>query len=118
MDDIEIESHKTKDLYNVIEAHGWADRETLLITRNDMPENLRLAAGNIKDLLLLPVDGLNVYNILHCRNLVISSKVLKEIYYRVEGMNSDRHFDYDQDILGKDPFEGVYLGEEECQAAA
>eukprot|EP01135_Chromosphaera_perkinsii_P011100 Nk52_evm9s2340 gene=Nk52_evmTU9s2340 len=112
VDDVDMDSHKTRDMKEILTRHGWIDRETLLIGRDDMSENVRLSSYNITNLITLPVSGLNVYNILHCRNLVISSQVLSDIYMRVEGRNSQHFYNYEEMVLGKDPFENIYLGGE------
>src|SRR5690606_32860066 len=62
VDDLALDEAKTKPLVAQLEKLGVAD--ALLIGGAEIDRNIRLAAANIPGIDLLPVQGINVYDIL------------------------------------------------------
>lgn len=78
-----LQTQKTQDLLDVLEAHPWADDRSLLVYAGDVDDNFALAARNVRQLNLIPACGLNVYDILKHDNLVFSQQALDSIYERL-----------------------------------
>ena len=76
VDSLELEQPRTKDFMKVAGALGLTD--ALLVT-DGFPENLYLGVRNLQDFKLLPVDGLNVYDILSYDQLVLTRPAFEKI---------------------------------------
>ena len=73
---------KTKDLVKKFSAIGL---QTALIVRGDnRKDSFMQATGNIKGVNILPQDGLNVYDILRHKTLVITNHALEELNKRLK----------------------------------
>ncbi|MEO0344363.1 MAG: 50S ribosomal protein L4 [Pseudomonadota bacterium] len=70
LDAAEMKSAKTKDLAKAAKELGW--KKTLVIDGPELNENFTRAAQNIDDLIVLPSQGANVYDILKAHTLVIT----------------------------------------------
>jgi large subunit ribosomal protein L4 len=76
VDSLELEAPRTKEFLKVAGALGLND--ALLVTEG-FPENLYLGVRNLHDFKVLPVDGLNVYDILSYDQLVLSRQAYDQI---------------------------------------
>jgi large subunit ribosomal protein L4 len=86
VEDLELPEIKTKGAIEMLEALDaedalvvdttWRDEETGQVMDN---EKLRLSVRNLEDVGYLPVDGLNVEDILNHQVLVISRRALEEL---------------------------------------
>lgn len=76
VDSLELEAPRTKDFLKVAAALGLND--ALLVTEG-FPENLYLGVRNLHDYKVLPVDGLNVYDILSYDQLVLTKPAYDQI---------------------------------------
>ncbi|EFA80316.1 hypothetical protein PPL_07147 [Heterostelium album PN500] len=79
VENLELESHKTKDLDTLL-PEQWG--RSLLVDK-EISSNLSLAGFNIKRIDLLPERGLNVYSILQKDTLVLTRASLDEIQKRL-----------------------------------
>ena len=77
VDTLTIESLKTKDLKNMLNALGL-NGKVLFISSSDA-ENLYLASRNLKNVGVLLANELNVYDMLYADTIVIDADALKEI---------------------------------------
>ena len=77
VDTLTIESLKTKDLKNMLNALGL-NGKVLFISSSDA-ENLYLASRNLKNVGVLLASELNVYDMLYADTIVIDADALKEI---------------------------------------
>lgn len=76
VDSLELEAPRTKDFLKVAGSLGLVD--ALLVT-DGFPENLYLGVRNLHDFKVLPVDGLNVYDILSYDQLVLTRPAYDQI---------------------------------------
>jgi large subunit ribosomal protein L4 len=76
VDSLELETPRTHDFLKVAGALGLND--ALLVT-DGFPENLYLGVRNLQDFKVLPVDGLNVYDILSYDQLVLTRPAYDQI---------------------------------------
>ncbi|MFA6624584.1 MAG: 50S ribosomal protein L4 [Bacilli bacterium] len=74
IDDKPFDSHKTKDLVEVLKALK-ADKKTLIITLN-ADENLSLAASNLQNVHVYGSDNCSVYDVLNADKLILSKGVI------------------------------------------
>jgi large subunit ribosomal protein L4 len=76
VDSLELEAPRTKEFLKVAGSLGLTD--ALLVT-DGLPENLYLGVRNLHDFKVLPVDGLNVYDILSYDQLVLTRPAFDKI---------------------------------------
>ena len=81
VDDLKLESHKTKDLHAQIEA--LAPKGTVLLVTGEADRNLSLAARNIPLVQLVEAEGLNTYEVLKPDVIIISKDGLQKIATRL-----------------------------------
>ena len=81
VDDLKLESHKTKDLHAQIEA--LAPKGTVLLVTGEADRNLSLAARNIPLVQLVEAEGLNTYEVLKPDVIIISKDGLQKIAARL-----------------------------------
>ena len=80
VDQFELDQIKTKEFVNVLNTLKL--NNALIITENQN-EHLALSARNVPDIKVLRSDGLNVYDILKYRTLVLLEPAVKNIEGRL-----------------------------------
>ncbi len=80
LDKTETKSPKTKELKDVFAKLGFDN--ALIIDGAEVDKNFALAAGNISNVDVLPVQGINVYDILRRRTLVLSKAAVEALEAR------------------------------------
>ncbi len=83
LDDISFEIPKTKDMIKVLE-NLKIDSKLLLVTEN-VNRNVYRSSTNLKDVKVIPVNNINVYDLLRYEKLVITQgavRKLEEVYSR------------------------------------
>jgi large subunit ribosomal protein L4 len=80
IDDFNLETKKTKDLVNVINSLELSD---ILIVSDTDDANLLLSSRNISDVKVIKTEGLNVYDILKFKNLLLVESTIKNIQGRL-----------------------------------
>lgn len=81
VDRLELDAPKTKDMAALLAALEVADSTLVVIAGRD--RNVELAARNLPRVLVLPVEGINVYDILRHKNLLVSQDALAAIEARL-----------------------------------
>ena len=81
LDQFELEEIKTKEFVNVLEA---LNLNSALIVTDEKNENLELSSRNVRDIKVLRCEGLNVYDILKYRTLVLLEPAVKNIEGRLQ----------------------------------
>lgn len=81
LDRIEFEQPKTREMAALLSGLGVADSTLIVIAGRD--RNVELAARNLPRVLVLPVEGINVYDILRHKNLVVAQDALAAIEARL-----------------------------------
>ncbi len=80
IDDFKMENIKTKEFVSVLNALDLSD---LLIVSDSEENNLLLSSRNIPDVKVLKTEGLNVYDILKFKNLLLVESSIKNIEGRL-----------------------------------
>ncbi len=80
LDDLKTKGPKTADLRKTLAGLGLTN--ALVIDGKEVDENFRLAARNIPNLDVLPIQGINVYDILRRHTLVLSKSAVEALEER------------------------------------
>jgi len=80
IDDFKLEAVKTKELANVLASLELSD---LLIVSDAEDANLLLSSRNIPDVKVIKTEGLNVYDILKFKNLLLVESTIENIQGRL-----------------------------------
>lgn len=83
LDKAEVETPKTKALIETFGKMGWSN--ALIIGGAALQDNFVLAARAIPNIDVLPVQGINVYDILRREKLVLTTAALDAINARLAG---------------------------------
>lgn len=87
IDTCELDSPKTKGLIQAFKDLGIEN--ALIISGTEVNENFARAARNIPNIDVLPVAGLNVYDILRRHTLVITKEAAEGIKARFDGAKAE-----------------------------
>ncbi|XP_058208659.1 uncharacterized protein LOC131321753 isoform X2 [Rhododendron vialii] len=82
LDDLEVPTHKTKNIVNYVKQMDNT-KKLLLVDGGPLTENLKLATQNLHYVNILPSIGLNVYSILQHDTLVMSRDAVNRIVERM-----------------------------------
>lgn len=82
LDQANFRDAKTKALQASLKKLGLA--KALIVDGASVDPNFALAARNIRDIDVLPVQGINVYDILRCRVLVLTRAALEALEARLK----------------------------------
>lgn len=88
VDNLECETHKTKDLKAKLERHDLLDHTSLIvgaIHQEDFQENFDRAVGNIPNVVAMPLQYMNVYEIMKKEKLIFTQDCFTEIQRRLVG---------------------------------
>ena len=78
LENLNIATPKTKDMINVLETLKIADKKVLLVVK-EFDENLILASRNLKNLVLILADEINVLDVVGTDVMVVTEDALKFI---------------------------------------
>ena len=81
VDKIMLENPKTKEVVQVIKTLGLSVK-TLFVTA-EKNKNLELAVRNLQTVNVLPVEGVNVYDLLLHEKIVCTSEAVKKLGERL-----------------------------------
>lgn len=81
LDAAKLAEPKTKSLYAAFEKLGLGS--VLIIDGPEMDTNFRLAARNLREVDVLPTDGINVYDILRRKKLVLTKAAIAVLEARL-----------------------------------
>jgi large subunit ribosomal protein L4 len=82
LDKLELEEPKTKLFHKAYEEMGLKDHKALFITA-DKDEKLHLSSRNIYGVQVMPVEGMNVYDLLRYDKLVLLADAVPRIHERL-----------------------------------
>ena len=77
-----LKSGRTKDLAKLLAKLGWT--KPLIIDGPEVNADFARAAANIRDLDVLPQQGINVYDILRCDTLVLTKAAVEHLEARLK----------------------------------
>ena len=84
IDSLDMTDGKTKALAGQLSKAGWG-KKVLVIDGEGVNENFARAAGNLKDINVLPAIGANVYDILKHDTLVLTRAAVEKLEARFNG---------------------------------
>jgi large subunit ribosomal protein L4 len=84
IDKLELKDAKTQVLKGHLEKHGFVGK-VLVIDGETVDAGFRQAAGNLKDINVLPATGANVYDILNHDTLVLTKDAVAKLEARFNG---------------------------------
>jgi large subunit ribosomal protein L4 len=84
IDTLDLKDAKTKALAGQLAKAGWG-KKVLVIDGESVSESFALAAGNLKDINVLPAVGANVYDILKHDTLVLTRAAVEKLEARFNG---------------------------------
>jgi len=82
VDELNLTSHKTKDLAAIVTALGGKNKPTLVVTEQ-VDKNLKLAARNLPNVQVEPVGSVNVYELLRFEKIVTTKAALEKLGARL-----------------------------------
>lgn len=83
VDDLSMESNKTRDLLSLLSHHSWSNSVLFVDGGESVDPSLALAGSNLSEVDTLPVTGINVYNIMLRNTLVMSLGALRLLEERL-----------------------------------
>ena len=88
LDSLNLDSHKTKDFTRVLNnlkiAKEDQEKRGIVVVENGDNENLWKASSNLPKLITLPVEGVNVYDLVKHKVLICTKDAIKSIEERVK----------------------------------
>ena len=78
VENIALETPKTKEMMNVLENLKVADKKVLLVV-NEFEDNTILASRNIQNLVLISAEEINVLDVIGTDVMVITEEALKKV---------------------------------------
>jgi len=82
IDSIELKTHKTKELITLLKPFNLSEK--LLIVSDNENENINLASRNIEKLKLIKSEGVNVYDLLNYKSILIDKSSLTSLLERLK----------------------------------
>jgi large subunit ribosomal protein L4 len=76
LDSLELEAPKTKDIVNMLKA--FDTHKTLIVTA-ESNENVYKSARNIENVAIMPVNNINVYDILKYEKFIVTKDAVSKI---------------------------------------
>jgi len=80
VDELKLQDHKTKNLAKILKEMNL---EKALFVFSEEDQNFALASGNLQTVKYVHSSGLNVYDALNCKNLVMTKDALRDIEGRI-----------------------------------
>ena len=80
VDTFSLPEIKTKQVVSVLERFEFGD---MLLVLAEQDDTVRRSARNVPTVRVLPVEGLNVYDILKHRNLVMTAAAVEKVVTRL-----------------------------------
>jgi len=77
IDDFTLETHKTKNFVETLESFGLSGKVLLVDDREN--QNLFLGSRNLPNVKMVPTTGVNVYDLLNHRHLLISKQAVQKL---------------------------------------
>lgn len=86
LDNVDFAEVKTKHFRNFVQKFEF-EREDLLLVTAEKEETASLSARNLPKVTVLPVAGLNVYDVLKHRNIALTTAAVEKVHERLGGQN-------------------------------
>ena len=82
IDELNIESRKTKDFIELIKPLNLSNK--VLIISDDSNDNMYLASRNLGNVKVIKSVGVNVYDLLNYKSILIDKKALSSLLERLK----------------------------------
>ncbi len=82
LDQAKLKEARTAQLAKATKKLGW--KLALVIDGSEMDKNFAKAAQNLRNIHVLPSQGANVYDILHCNQLVLTKAAVEQLEVRLK----------------------------------
>lgn len=79
LDSLDLPSAKTKDFVALLDTLGIAAERKILVLVGGEETNTGLAARNVSNVMLLPVNNINIFDLLTCDYIVTSSDAVRKL---------------------------------------
>lgn len=83
LDNLKIDSHKTREFYKVIK-NLKLDKEKIRLVADNIDKNMQLGLRNIKNVNLQNSKDINTYEALDCKKLIFVKGALKDVEERIK----------------------------------
>jgi large subunit ribosomal protein L4 len=77
LESLDLPAPKTKEFVSLLARLGIADARKVVVLTGESNENLSLAARNVPNTMVLPLNNINVFELLTCDYIVTTSKSVK-----------------------------------------
>ena len=77
VEDLKVESHKTRDLVGILEVFDLSGKVLIVDERKN--RNLYLSSRNLPSVKMVPASGVNVYDLLNCEHLMLSKEAVEKL---------------------------------------
>ena len=77
VEDLKVESHKTRDFAGILEAFDLSGK--VLIVDQPKNHNLYLSSRNLPGVKMVPASRVNVYDLLDCEHLMLSKEAVEKL---------------------------------------
>jgi large subunit ribosomal protein L4 len=81
VENLNLDSHKTRGFYKLMRKFQW--KKPLLVDGMTIGRNLELATFALKNVIVLPQRGVNVYNMLQQEELVMTKESIEYLQNRL-----------------------------------
>ena len=84
VDDLQVEGFKTKRIIEILGSLGLAEGTTLIVV-DDANPTVEASARNLPGVSVVRVAGINVYDLLRHKNLLITKAAIESLQARLAG---------------------------------
>lgn len=77
LEDLNVESHKTRDFAGILKLFDLAGK--ILIVDESQNRNLFLSSRNLPEVKMVAANGVNVYDLLNCEHLILSRQAVEKL---------------------------------------
>ena len=84
VDDLQVEGFKTKRIIEILDSLGLAEGTTLIVV-DDANPTVEASARNLPGVSVVRVAGINVYDLLRHKNLLITKAAIESLQARLAG---------------------------------
>ncbi len=81
VDEFKLDTHKTKDFKSIIEKFGFQTK--LLIVDSLKNRNLHLGSRNLPRIKLVPIDSINVFDLVKYEKIMLSKNAILQLQQRL-----------------------------------
>ena len=88
VDELSVDSYKTKRIVEILGSLGLAEGTTLIVIEDANP-TVEASARNLPGVSVVRTEGVNVYDLLRHKNLLITKSAIEKLQARLEGQSNE-----------------------------